>query len=279
MQQPGQILSNRKRKIFRWVKVFIIVYCSIGIAVYYLQDAMLLHPVKISAETAYQFDMPFTEVNVPYDAGTNISIIQFHAKNDTPGKGLILYFHGNRNNIKRYQRFVPNLTRRGYEVWMIDYPGFGKSTGNFTEQMVYEWSLLLYKMARKKYAADSITLYGKSLGSGIAAQLASIRDCRRLILETPYYSITSLADTYLWMYPTSRMIHYKIPTNEYLKKITAPVTIFHGTADGVIPYRNAVKLKSVLKAGDEFITVEGGSHRNLNTYPLMYRKLDSLLKR
>jgi pimeloyl-ACP methyl ester carboxylesterase len=62
-----------------------------------------------------------------------------------------------------------------------------------------------------------------------------------------------------------------------MKKVTAPVTIFHGTEDGVIPYRNAVKLKSVLKPSDEFITIENGSHRDLNTFIEMKQKMDSLL--
>ena len=70
---------------------------------------------------------------------------------------------------------------------MIDYPGFGKSTGVFSEQLLYDWALTLYKLARAYYSPDSIIIYGKSMGTGIAAQLASIRDCRHLILETPYY--------------------------------------------------------------------------------------------
>src|SRR4051794_7409704 len=247
MEETRQV-STRK-KLFRWLKVVVIVYCCIGIAIYYLQDAFLLHPIKVPQNEQYSSEIPFKEVNIAYDKDININIVQFSSATSTP-KGVILYFHGNKNNIKRYERFVPNLTKHGYEVWMIDYPGFGKSTGNFSEALVYEWSLLMYKLARKKYTPDSIIIYGKSLGSGIGTQLASVRDCKMLILETPYYSMTSLAGTYLWMYPTHWIIRYKIPTGEYLKKVTAPVIFFHGTDDGVIPYSNAVRLKTVMKKGD-----------------------------
>jgi fermentation-respiration switch protein FrsA (DUF1100 family) len=137
----------------------------------------------------------------------------------------------------------------------------------------------MYQMARKKFSPNQIVIYGKSLGTGIAAQLASVRDCKELILETPYYSMTSLAQHYLFMYPIKQMLHYSLPTYEYLNKVTAPVTIFHGTNDPLIPYSNASKLKGSLKKGDEFITIQGGTHRNLNEFSLMQQKLDTLLSK
>ena len=115
------------------------------------------------------------------------------------------------------------------------------------------------------------------MGTGIAAQLASVRDTRRLILETPYYSFPSIVGQYAPIYPLRQMIHFKIPTYEYLQKVTAPVTIFHGTSDGVIRYRNASKLKKFLKQGDEFISIEGGGHNDLHEFKLFQQKLDSLL--
>jgi fermentation-respiration switch protein FrsA (DUF1100 family) len=161
---------------------------------------------------------------------------------------------------------------------MPDYPGYGKSIGEVSEKMFYEEALQVYKLARAKYQPSQIIIYGKSLGTGVAAQLASIRDCKRLILETPYYSGISLVRPYLFMYPLGSLMHFKMPTNTYLPKVTAPVTIFHGTSDGLIPYRNASRLKELLKPGDEFITIEGGTHNDLGNYPLLHAKLDSVLK-
>jgi pimeloyl-ACP methyl ester carboxylesterase len=108
--------------------------------------------------------------------------------------------------------------------------------------------------------------------------VASASACKRLILETPYYSIPALFSTYAPIYPTSAMANYKIPTGEYLEETRCPVTIFHGDDDGVIPYRCASKLKNKLKPGDEFITIEKGHHNNLNDFPLFHKKLDSLLE-
>ncbi|MBC7829450.1 MAG: alpha/beta fold hydrolase [Chitinophagaceae bacterium] len=266
------------RKSWKWMKIAIIIYCVIGIALYYLQDYILFHPVKVTQQQTYNFTIPHKEINIQYSANSTINIAQFLVP-DSLVTGVVLYFHGNKKNISWYSRFSPYFTRNGYEVWMIDYPGFGKSTGTFSEQRLYDWALTLYKLARARFSPDSIIIYGKSMGTGIAAQLASIRDCRYLILETPYYNMPSIIDNYLPIYPVNKMIHYKLPTWQYLQNVTAPVTIFHGTGDWVIPYRNAERLKPFLKSSDQFITIDDGSHNDLYKFPLVINKLDSLLKK
>lgn len=268
---------NRK-KIFRWLKVIIIVYCIIGIALYYLQEKFLFHPVALDKNYSYQFNMPFKEITLDLDANTQYNMVVFLPKNDSVVKGAVLYFHGNKENINRYAKFANNFTKNGYEVWMVDYPTFGKTNGKLTEENLYSQALEVYKMANAKFGKDSIIIYGKSLGTGIATQLASIRNCKRIILETPYYSMTSLAQRYCFIYPVKPMLKYKLPSNAYIKKITDPISIFQGTNDGVVPYSNAYKLNNLLKKNDEFITIEKGTHNNLNDFTLYHTKLDSLLK-
>ena len=270
-------VSDGRRKIIRWLKVIVLVYCITGIAFYYLQDYILFHPESLSRGTKYEFDNKYDEVNIPYNKETILNIIRFKT-NDSIAKGVVLYLHGNRKNISWYAKYAGNFTRNGYEVWMLDYPGFGKSTGKFAEQELYGYALQLYKLARSKYKPGEIIIYGKSLGTCLASQLASVRDCKYLILETPCYSMTTLVAHYFPIYPVSRMLHYHFPTNEYLKEVTAPIIIFHGTNDGVVPYSNSKRLIPVLKQNDEFVTIEGGSHNDLNNFPIFHQKLDSLLR-
>lgn len=272
--------NNRRRKVFlRWVKVLILLYCVVGIAWYYGQDKLLFHPRAVNKKEVYTFGQPFTELNFRYDTA-NLNIIQFHATDrpaDSLAKGVVLYFHGNTDGISRYAPAAIDFTSKGYEVWMLDYPGFGKSTGTFNEKKLYENALIFYKLARSRWKPVQIVLYGKSMGTAIAAQLAAVRDCRRLILETPAYSLTSVARRYLFLYPVGMMLHYHFPTNEYLPAVTAPITIFQGDADRTVPYSNASRLKSLLKAGDEFVTIPGGGHNDLRDKPLFRAKLDSVL--
>ena len=268
----------KRRTVFRWLRLIILFYALLGILVYYLQDYLILHPKVLSPGYQFPFAQPFKEVNIPYNSTSSINIVQFKT-NDSIAKGVILYFHGNRDNITRYSGIAPQVTKHGYEIWMIDYPGFGKSTGKFTEQQLYNWAMVFYKLARARFSPDSIIIYGRSLGSGVAAQLASVRDCKRLILETPYFSMPSVFGSYAPFYPFNKIIHYQFPTWEFLKKVDAPVTIFHGEDDGVIPIRNARKLIPSLKKIDEFVVIKEGSHNDLFKFPEYIVKLDSLLNR
>jgi alpha-beta hydrolase superfamily lysophospholipase len=263
------------RKAWKLLKIVAIVYVAAGIALYFLQEKFLFHPKKLDAGHVFSFDASFRELNLPANGG-NINIIQFTVP-DSICKGIVLYFHGNRQNIIRYAPLASNFTRNGFEVWMMDYPGFGKSTGKRTEQILYDNALRKYELAVKRFSSDSIIIYGKSIGTGIAAQLASVRDCQRLILETPYYSIDALARHYFFMYPVMPLTKYTLPTHHYLKTISAPVTMFHGSRDEVIPFNHARRLKKE-NPNAELVTLDKGKHNNLNEFPLYHQKIDSLLK-
>ncbi len=266
----------KRGKIKKWLIVLALVYVGVGAAFYFLQDRILFRPVSLKRDHSYNFNVPHKELNIPLNNEDTLNLIQF-LSTDTVTRGIVLYFHGNKKNIAWYAKYPPSFTRHGYEVLMIDYPGFGKSKGRFTEKILYEWAMQVYVLARSRFGPDSIIIYGKSMGTGIAAQLASLRSCKRLILETPYYDFPSVVKQYLPVYPVDWMLHYELPVHRYLPNVLAPVTIFHGTKDGVIRYRNAKRLKPLLKEKDEFISIEKGSHNNLYEFPAMTTKLDSLL--
>lgn len=266
-----------KRKIFRWIKILLIIYCLVGIGVYSFQEKLIFRGEPVPRNQAYNFKQPHKEVNIPYTDQSNINIVQFFTS--APPKGVVLYFHGNRRNISRYEQYSNLFTRNGYEVWMIDYPGYGKSTGELTEEILYDWALTMYKLSRTRFSPDSTIIYGKSLGTGIASQLAAVRDCRHLVLETPYYDCPSALGQYAPIYPFKQMIRYKFPVYQHLQKVTAPVTIFHGTNDWTTTYRKAKRLKPYLKQQDEFVTISKGSHNDLPRFDIYQNKMDSILQR
>ncbi len=264
----------RRKKLGRVLRVLLIVYIIGGIVLYFLQDLIIFHPKSLPQNHRFQFDQPFTEINLKPGDNRNLNIVQF-LPTGKKAKGIVLYFHGNRTNIERYARYASTFTKNDYEVWMIDYPGYGKTTGDRTEQLMYDDSMLFYELAINKTQPENIIIYGKSLGTGVASWLASKKSCKKLILETPYYSMTSMTRHYVPIYPASLM-RYSFPINEYLKNVKVPVTIFHGTSDEVIPYKQSAKLKKEFEDID-LITVPGGNHNNLYQFPLVTQKLDSLL--
>lgn len=261
---------NRLWQSFRLLLVFYIIG---GIVLYFLQDLIIFHPKALPEKYSFKFKQPFKELNIKPGNGRNLNIVQFFPKEKA--KGVVLYFHGNMTNIERYARYAPMFTKNNYEVWMIDYPGYGKTTGKRTEQMMYDDGILFYELATKQTPAENIFLYGKSLGTGVASYVASNKPCKQLILETPYYSMTSMSRHYVPIYPQALM-KYSFPINEYLQKVNVPVTIFHGTADEIIPYKQSSKLKKELPHVDLF-TVPRGTHNNLYRFPGVIQKIDSLL--
>ena len=275
-EEPHKV--SRKRKIARWITTIILLYGFIGFTLYYFQQRFLFHPEPLAADYVYHFDVPFKEVSIAINTRDTLNMVQFLPADSSLEKGIVLYFHGNRDNINRYAKYAKIFTDKGYEVWMPDYPGFGKSTGVITEKLMDNEATEVYKLAHSRFGEDSIIVYGKSLGTGPATYIASTQKCKRLILETPYYSIPSLFGSYAPIYPTDWMSRFKFPNGEYLKKVQEPITIFHGTSDRVVFYSNASKLKKVLKPGDEFITIEEGTHNNLADYPQFKEKIDSLLQ-
>ena len=275
-QQP--FVVSKRRKIARWITTIILLYGFIGFTLYYFQQRFLFHPEPLPADYVYDFDVPFKEVSIAINARDTLNMVQFLPADSSPEKGIVLYFHGNRDNINRYAKYAKIFTDKGYEVWMPDYPGFGKSTGVITEKLMDNEATEVYKLAHSRFGEDSIIVYGKSLGTGPASFIAFTQKCQRLILETPYYSIPSLFGSYAPIYPTDWMSRFKFPNGEYLKKVQEPITIFHGTSDRVVFYSNASKLKKVLKPGDEFVTIEEGGHNNLADYPQYKEKIDSLLR-
>jgi len=260
------------RPVLFWI---LVIYLVPGAALYMLQKKLIFHPDALAADYKFRFDIPFEEIKIPVKKDEILSAVLFKA---TAPKGIVIYFHGNARNISKYAVKTPDFINHGYDVLMMDYPSFGKSTGPLLESEIYANALHMYEMARQRFSPGNIIIYGRSLGSGVAAELASIRDCRRLILEAPYYNMTDMANRFAPIYPYSLMLQYKFPTNEYLKKVTAPVTIIHGTDDHTVPISSGRKLEALFKPGDKFIAIDGADHTNLNKYTRFHQALDNALE-
>lgn len=272
------MIKMNRRTWLRVLQVLLAVYGVTGVVLWHLQEQLLFHPTPLSADYTFTFSLPHKEVSIRLNETDRLHLVQFFPPDSMPRRGIVLYFHGNRENVNRYASFVPSFTKEGYEVWMPDYPGYGKTTGLRTERRMYQDAALVYKMAAKQVGSSSIIIYGKSLGTGVATELASRVNCKRLLLETPYYSIPELAFHHFPIFPTERMSKYEFPNYVHLPNVKAPVVIFQGTRDRLIPHRHAVRLVPLLRQNDLFITIPGGQHNNLSAFALYRRQLQMALR-
>jgi alpha-beta hydrolase superfamily lysophospholipase len=267
----------KHKSFFKIIKIFFIIYVTIGVILYFTQEYFLFHGKKLPTNYAFSFkQQKFEELNVTRKDGSNLNLVKFKPSDSTMN-GIVIYYHGNRVNITRYAAYIQLFLINGYEVWMMDYPGFGKTTGKRTESRMKEDAKYVYDLATKQITADSIILYGKSMGTGLASYIAANNKCKRLLLETPYYSLPTVYDDFTFIYPTKWMLRFQFPSYENMPKILAPITIFHGTKDALISYKNASRLKPLLKPIDEFVTIENAGHNNILNFQLYTDKLDSIL--
>ena len=160
---------------------------------------------------------------------------------------------------------------------MIDYRGFGKSRGKRSQKRLFDDSQFMYNWLLKQYAEKNIILYGRSLGSGVAARIASWNNPRLLILDSPYYSFYYNTRRFLFWLPLKWMMRYPIRTDQYMETVSCPVHIIHGTNDFLIPFKQSEMLEHFFPEKIDLIPIEGAGHNNLQDFPAYYHSLyDSL---
>jgi pimeloyl-ACP methyl ester carboxylesterase len=247
--------------ILIWLAAVYILVCAVF---YYFQDFFFFRPEILPRNFQYQYPFPFDEVDFEMEDGGNINGIHFRVPNS---KGVVFYLKGNSRSIKGWGKFARDFVSKGYDFFMIDYRGFGKSEGRRTESTLYNDAQTVYKWLHQQYDEERIVIYGRSLGSGIATRIASWNNPKMLILDSPYYSFLHHIRLYAFILPLKWLLRYKIRTDQFIKKVTCPTFILHGNKDRLIPYNQSVKLKSENPDKIELITVEGGGHNNLPDFP------------
>ncbi|MEL6810793.1 MAG: alpha/beta fold hydrolase [Bacteroidota bacterium] len=255
-----------------WV---VAIYLAISILLYYLQDYFFFKPEKLPKDFQFHYEnQQAEEYNIETRDGAVINGLHFKAESP---RGVVLYLKGNSKSIKGWGKFAVDFTRHNYDVIMVDYRGFGKSTGRRTQKALKHDLQYVYNKIRERVREDYIILYGRSMGSGFATKLASTNNPKMLILDAPYYSLTKVANRYMPFMPLSVIIKFPMPTYKWLKYVNCPVHIIHGTNDKLIPFKSSVKLSKVRPKITRLWPVIGGGHKNLNNFESYHRMLGEIV--
>ena len=249
------------RSVVKILKGLLAFYILSITMLYFFQEKLIFLPTTLAKEYRYEFNEPFEEIFLTADDGAVLNAIHFRRENPY---GVILYFHGNAGDLSRWGSITEFFARKNYDVVVMDYRTYGKSTGRLSEQALFDDGQLFYDYTSQQYEESVITLYGRSLGTAIAAKLASQNRPKRLILETPYYSLMDVAKDRFPFLPLKWLLKYKLNTYEFIKEVDCPVTIFHGTDDHVVPYESGRRLFDVVPGSHKnMVTIEHGEHNNL----------------
>ena len=244
---------------------------------YFKQESLLFYPEKLPANYQFQFPGEHREYPVATPDGTRLSGLLFRAK---APKGLVFFLHGNGGSLAGWGGVAAIYTQLGYDVFLLDYRGYGKSEGHISSQaQLLDDVETAYNQLEAKYAEQSIIIAGYSVGTGPAAWLASRHRPRLLLLHAPYYSLADMATHTIKLWPIlpGWLLRYPLPANEFVQRVAAPVVLFHGDHDEVIPYSSSVRLKALLKPTDQLISIRGGGHNGLLAHPQYQQVIEQLL--
>lgn len=217
----------------------------------------------------------FQEINIPFGGGS-INGLKFSAAEP---KGAILFFHGNFGDVSGWGAYGADFAALGYDFYIFDYPGYGKSDGKISsQQQLFASADAMSRYVLEQHSPSKLAMIGYSIGSGIAAQQAAKWDAARLILLAPYFSFERLAREKAPFVPKF-LIRYKIPTAEFLQAARGTqITLIHGAADDLIPVHHSYDLAGSLKACDLFYEIAAAPHNGLLAMPGIWEILKERLQ-
>ncbi|MDB5283096.1 MAG: alpha/beta hydrolase [Bacteroidota bacterium] len=255
--------------------ILFISYALVLILIYIFQDKMIFYPEKLPLNFKYNLSPLDTEVFIKTIDGVNINGILYRR----PGnKYVILYFHGNAGSLGGWQDVSNEILALNSDLLIIDNRGYGKSEDSFSEKGFYEdGRAALRFLISAGYKADQVILYGRSLGTGIASELAITENVKGLILETPYTSLKDLANERMSYFLPSLLMQYNFNTLQNASKFSVPTLILHGSKDDLIPFSHSQKIYDAIAGKKKLVLIEGGKHNNLNTYPEHQQALSDFL--
>lgn len=248
-----------RRRIPRWVGWPLLALWTYLVLAFFAQMA-IFHPAK-HPEGLWEFKDQFGAADVWLDTSDGVRIHGWMIE-DAAARFVTLYLHGNAGNLTHRVDHIQAIRQAGSALMIIDYRGYGRSEGSPSEEGIYRDSEAAYDwLIAKGYGADRIVVYGESLGTAAAADLASRRDCAGVILEAPFPSAKAVAHTVLpWLGP---LVVSGFDTARKIAKVRAPVWILHGDRDQVIAYEFGREVFAAANEPKEFWRVEGALHSNI----------------
>lgn len=265
------------KKLFLGILAFFLaVYVILCIGLYFYQEKIIFYPEKLPENYKFKFDNDFEEVTIRTKDNKNLNAVLFKAQNP---KGVIFYLHGNGGSVKDWGAVAPLYQGMNYDTFILDYRGYGKSEDKISSKdQLFSDVDTAYRELLKRYPENKIIILGYSVGTGLAAKLASMHNAGLLILQAPYYSMKDEMNQKFSFLPKF-LLKYNFETCEYLKTVQSPVVIFHGDKDEVINYKASLKLKNNFKKGDRLIVLKDQYHNgitdNLDYQNAMKAILDS----
>lgn len=234
---------------------------ALGLLLYWQQERLIFLPEPLPQEHRFDFGPDVHErwIDVP---GARLHAL--HLRLPAP-RGLVFYLHGNAGNLDGWFGSVDFYRRQNFDLFMLDYRGYGKSGGRVaSEAQLHADVRAAWDAVAPAYAGRRRVVAGRSIGSGLAARLAADVQPDLALLISPYRSLHALADQYYPWVPKA-LLRYPLHTDELIARLRTPVVLVHGERDTVIPPAHSRALHALAPAATLAI-VPGAGHNDLQDF-------------
>jgi hypothetical protein len=243
----------------KWIKRIAVtlgvIYLLLCGALFFTQESLIFHPRH--RPVAYSYGS-YPEEWIEMEDGIRLHAL--HLKQQA-AKGVVLYLHGNVGDNGRSLYQTKSIAELGYDLFLVDYRGFGKSEGSITSETDMTTDLqTVYDRLKATYGEEQIVIAGYSLGSGPASFLAANNKPKAVVLVAPYTSLTDMKNLFFGIFPDF-LLKYELNNLANLGSSRSPVHILHGSNDELIPLSMGRALRAVDPTRIRLSELSGTGHR------------------
>ena len=252
-----------KRKILENMIYFLLIYFIACAVLYFLQRKLIYFPTAKISHGLNQLKLVNNNESIDV-------IVLNEGKNEA-----LIYFGGNAESvIYNAEDFLKEFPQ--HTVYLLNYRGYGESTGNPTEKGIFSDALFLFDKVKNKH--QKISVIGRSLGTGVAAYLASRRPINKIALITPYDSIKSLGQSKFIIFPVFLLLKDKYDSLSRVKHIQAQTIALVAENDEIIPKKHSLRLINEFPPEQiTAITIKNSGHNDISYKEEYYQHLKDFL--
>ena len=238
-------------------------YAAVAAATFFFQRHLLFFPSSTYGFSPSDAGLSYEQVWVNTDDGERLHGWLIAAQPDSAAQGTVLFFQGNAGNKATRIPLAADLSNAGYNVFLVDYRGYGQSTGQPTEDGLYADALASWRFLvdERRIDPSNIVLFGRSLGGGPATWLASQVGARTLLLESTFTSVPNVAAYHYPILPVRWLSRYQFDSLSRIADVGMPVHIIHGRKDEVVPFEHGQRLHKAARPPKAFTATHDTHNR------------------
>ncbi len=261
------------KRMVTFLYIVAALYALILMGMYGFQRKLIYLPDKnIAAPEEYGLE-GFRDLRTTAEDGLSV---QLWYRPAVAGFPTICYFHGNASHLGDRAGILDALSRQGFGVLTVSYRGYGKSEGSPSEQGLYTDARAAIKFLTdsERLPLSRIMLYGESLGTGVAVQMATEFDVAALMLQAPYKSVAGRAAEIYFFIPVRLLIKDRFDSIDKIARVKAPLLIFHGDLDATIPVAHGKAMLAAATSRKRGIFFPQVSHNDFDSNLISSHVLD-----